>query len=44
MMYQRGDVILCRLPMPSTGLAQFRLRLAVVASKEASNQRLLLRV
>ena len=40
MMYQRGDVILCRLPMPSTGLVRFKLRPAVVVSKDANNQRL----
>ena len=37
---QRGDVILCRVPMPSTGLTQFKLRPAVVVSKDANNQRL----
>jgi len=40
MQYRRGDVILCRLPMPSTGLTQFKLRLAVIVSKDANNQRL----
>ncbi|MBI5650255.1 MAG: type II toxin-antitoxin system PemK/MazF family toxin [Chloroflexi bacterium] len=37
---QRGDVILCQLPLPSTGLAQFKLRPAIVISKDANNQRL----
>lgn len=37
---QRGDVILCQLPLPSTGLAQFKLRPAVVVSKDVNNQRL----
>ena len=37
---QRGDVILCRVPLPSTGLAQFKLRPAVVISKDANNLRL----
>ena len=37
---QRGDVILCQLPMPSTGLTQFKLRPAVVASKDLNDQRL----
>ena len=37
---QRGDVILCQVPMPSTGLAQFKLRPAVVVSKDVNNQRL----
>ncbi|MBU0491923.1 MAG: type II toxin-antitoxin system PemK/MazF family toxin [Chloroflexi bacterium] len=40
MQYQRGDVILCRLPMPSTGLTQFKLRPAVIVSKDPNNQRL----
>ena len=37
---QRGDVVLCRLPMPSTELARFKLRPAVVVSKNPNNQRL----
>jgi mRNA interferase MazF len=37
---QRGDVILCQLPLPSTGLTGFKLRPAVVVSKDANNQRL----
>lgn len=37
---QRGDVILCQLPLPSTGLAQFKVRPAVVVSKDVNNQRL----
>ena len=37
---QRGDVVLCRIPMPSTGLRQFKLRPAVVVSKDVNNQRL----
>ena len=36
----RGDVVLCRLPLPSTQLAQFKLRPAVVISKNANNRRL----
>ena len=36
----RGDVILCQLPMPSTGLTQFKLRPAVIVSKNANNRRL----
>lgn len=27
---QRGDVVLCRVPMPSTGLAQFKVRPASI--------------
>ena len=40
MLIQRGDVVLCRVPMPSTGLMQFKLRPAVVVSKDVNNQRL----
>ncbi len=36
----RGDVVLCQLPMPSTLLTQFKLRPAVVVSKNINNQRL----
>ncbi len=39
-MYQRGDVVLCRVPMPSTGLAHFKVRPAIVVSKDANNRRL----
>ena len=39
-MYQRGDVILCRVPMPSSGLLHFKVRPAVVVSKDANNRRL----
>jgi len=37
---QRGDVTLCRVPMPSTRPTQFKLRPAVVVSKDVNNQRL----
>jgi mRNA interferase MazF len=40
MSIQRADVILCRVPMPSTKLTQFKLRPAVVVSKDVNNQRL----
>jgi len=36
----RGEVILCQVPMPSTGLQQFKLRPAVVISKNENNRRL----
>ncbi|WP_375494868.1 type II toxin-antitoxin system PemK/MazF family toxin [uncultured Nostoc sp.] len=35
---QRGDVVLCRVPMPSTGLTQFKVRPAVVISANRLNQ------
>ncbi|MBW4619904.1 MAG: type II toxin-antitoxin system PemK/MazF family toxin [Cyanosarcina radialis HA8281-LM2] len=37
---QRGDVVLCRVPMPSTGLTQFKLRPAVIVSANHLNQML----
>ena len=37
---KRGDVILCRVPMPSEELRQFKLRPAVVVSKDQNNFRL----
>jgi len=33
-------VILCRVPMPSTDLKHFKLRPAIVVSKDANNRRL----
>jgi mRNA interferase MazF len=36
----RGDVVLCKLPMPSTLLTQFKLRPAVIVSKDINNRRL----
>lgn len=35
---QRGDVVLCRVPMPSTQLQEFKLRPAVIISAERLNQ------
>lgn len=35
---QRGDVVLCRVPMPSTEFAQFKVRPAVVISANQLNQ------
>ena len=40
MMLQRGDVILCHVPMPSTRLAEYKMRPAIVVSKNENNQRL----
>lgn len=37
---RRGDVVLCRVPMPSSELADFRLRPAAVVSKDDNNRRL----
>lgn len=38
MQLQRGDVVLCRVPMPSTQLRQFKLRPAVIVSWDRLNQ------
>jgi mRNA interferase MazF len=35
---QRGDVVLCQVPMPSTGLTQFKVRPAVIVSADRINQ------
>lgn len=40
MVIRRGDVVLCRVPLPSTGLTEFKLRPAVVVSKDYNNERL----
>ena len=40
MSIERGDVVLCRVPMPSTRLTQFKLRPAIVISKDVNNRRL----
>jgi len=37
---KRGEVVLCRLPLPSTGRTQHKLRPAVVVSKNPNNRRL----
>ena len=38
MSWQRGDVVLCRVPMPSTQLQQFKVRPAVIVSADMLNQ------
>ena len=38
MNWQRGDVVLCRVPMPSTQLQQFKVRPAVVVSANSLNR------
>jgi len=35
---QRGDVVLCQVPMPSTGLTQFKVRPVVIVSADRINQ------
>jgi mRNA interferase MazF len=36
--WQRGNVVLCRVPMPSTELKQFKLRPGVIISASYLNQ------
>ncbi|MEM9272752.1 MAG: type II toxin-antitoxin system PemK/MazF family toxin [Cyanobacteria bacterium P01_F01_bin.143] len=38
MIWQRGDVVLCRVPMPSTQLKQFKIRPAVIVSANRLNR------
>ncbi len=38
MQLQRSDVVLCRVPLPSTELTQFKLRPAVIISASRLNQ------
>lgn len=38
MIWQRGDVVLCRVPMPSTQLQQLKIRPAVIVSANQLNQ------
>lgn len=38
MIWQRGDVVLCQVPMPSTQLKQFKIRPAVIISADRLNQ------
>jgi mRNA interferase MazF len=38
MSWQRGDVVLCRVPMPSTQLQQLKIRQAVIVSADGLNR------
>ena len=38
MNWRRGDVVLCKVPMPSTQLQQFKIRPAIVVSADLINQ------
>ncbi|MBM3239025.1 type II toxin-antitoxin system PemK/MazF family toxin [Candidatus Poribacteria bacterium] len=40
MNYKRGDVVLCQVPTPSSEFRQFKLRPAVIVSKDHNNNRL----
>jgi mRNA interferase MazF len=38
MSWRRGDVVLCKVPMPSTQLQQFKIRPAVIVSADGLNR------
>lgn len=38
MSWQRGDVVLCKVPMPSTQLQEFKIRPAVIVSADDLNR------
>jgi mRNA interferase MazF len=38
MSWRRGDVVLCKVPMPSTQLQQFKIRPAVIVSADKLNR------
>ena len=40
MKLKRGDVVLCRVPMPSTEFSQSKIRPALIVSKDLNNNRL----
>lgn len=40
MQLRRGDVVLCRVPMPSEYLRTFKLRPGLIVSKDENNERL----
>jgi mRNA interferase MazF len=36
----RGNVVLCKVPLPTSGLKEFKLRPALIVSKDLNNKRL----
>lgn len=40
MKLNRGDVVLCKVPLPSESLKEFKLRPALIVSKDINNERL----
>jgi len=40
MNYKRGDIVLCKVPMPSNEFREFKIRPGLVVSKNMNNQRL----
>ena len=40
MKLSRGDIVLCKVPMPSAELKEFKLRPGLIVSKDLNNKRL----
>lgn len=40
MKLSRGNIVLCKVPMPSSELKEFKLRPALIVSKDLNNKRL----
>jgi mRNA interferase MazF len=40
MKFSRGHIILCKVPLPTSGFKEFKFRPGLVVSKELNNQRL----
>lgn len=40
MKLSRGDIVLCKVPMPSSELKEFKLRPGLIVSKDLNNKRL----
>lgn len=40
MNYKRGDIVLCKVPMPSDEFREFKPRPGLIVSKDLNNQRL----
>lgn len=40
MKLSRGDIVLCKVPMPSSELKEFKLRSGLIVSKDLNNKRL----
>ena len=40
MSFKRGEIVLCKVPMPSDEFREFKLRPGLVISKDLNNQRL----
>ena len=40
MKVRRGDIVLCKVPMPSVEFREFKLRPGLIVSKDSNNQRL----